>query len=219
MTFPLLDHISNDLSKFSQRSFRYSLWYSVPLRSFHCKSTFFYFFNNIRRPLSYLRIQWCIIRFSWDRSLEKGRKKEKEEKEKWEEQKAFEWSEGACFTAFTKSRLLEGVEYLRRTGWNLIKKIHRWRSTTGMQELFCYYILLCLLFFLEKKKKEKKKKRNSSKCDSIQSRSPLGRRGTRFAVVWNPNQIPGNFSMMIHTLKSRNSAYGKMENLNFFSSA
>lgn len=70
-----------------------------------------------------------------------------------------------------------------------------------------------------KKKKEKKKKRNSSKCDSIQSRSPLGRRGTRFAVVWNPNQIPGNFSMMIHTLKSRNSAYGKMENLNFFSSA
>lgn len=28
----------------------------------------------------------------------------------------------------------------------------------------------------KKKKKEKKKKRNSSKCDSIQSRSPLGRR-------------------------------------------
>lgn len=165
MTFPLLDHISNDLSKFSQCSFRYS----VVFRSFHYKSTFFYFFNNIRRPLSYLRIQWCIIRFSWDRSLEKGRKKEKEEKEKWEEQKAFEWSEGACFTAFTKSRLLEGVEYLRRTGWNLIKKIHRWRSTTGMQELFCYYILLCLLFFLEKKKK-KRRKRKEIVRNVIQSR-------------------------------------------------
>lgn len=58
--------------------------------------------------------------------------------------KIFEWSKEwqSRFTAFTKGEQLQEVEYLKRTNRNLIKRIRCWRSTTGMRELFYYYILL-----------------------------------------------------------------------------
>ena len=56
-----------------------------------------------------------------------------------------------CFHRVYKERATsERVEYSRRTSRNLIKKIRRWRSTTGMRELFCYYILSWPMFLSRK---------------------------------------------------------------------
>ena len=123
-----------------------------------------------------------------------------------------------CFTAFHK-------EQTARRGW-ILKAYRlefnkenppRWRSTTGMQELFCYYILLCLLFF-SKKKKKRKWKRKGIVRDAIESQKsfakPLRWRETRFPVESLKSESNSRKFLHddSHQLKFRNlKAYGKFK--------
>lgn len=151
-TFFLLDYISNDFSKFSQRSFQYSLWYSLPLLPLQVHLFFFFFFQQY--TTSSLVFKDSMVHYSVFLGKKKKKKKKRKERRSGRNKRRSNDRKECVSPRFTKSRLLEGVEYLRRTGWNLIKKI----LLVGDRQQECrnYFVITFCFACCSSRKKRKK---------------------------------------------------------------